>query len=171
MAESVIPKVIKDGTITLLDGTTPTALEYEIQCEDGTFAIDPGTPETVDVYDRDSLCSSRLGRDAIGTLSFSAHMREFANDTDGTLLDFIEGTGGKYGSGGSTPALNSDTTGAMEGNIRHVKYLAEGTDHGDAHDHQILATKVRLSWSFSEGNPDIINVTGQILGTITRSEA
>ena len=40
MALSTIPKVRRDGTITLIDGTTPTAVELDIQYEEGNFTFD-----------------------------------------------------------------------------------------------------------------------------------
>jgi len=160
---SDIPKVLKDGIITLYDDTAVTRLEVEIQCEDGTFTVDPGQPESVDIYDRDQLCASREGRVPIGTLSFAVHMREFTNAAIGTPVDFIEGTGG-YSA--RLPTGN----GRFEGFVVGVQYDALSAP-GDT---PTLSTRTdspitRMTWNFAEGNPDIINFTGQVYGGVIRT--
>jgi hypothetical protein len=45
----------------------------------------------------------------------------------------------------------------------------EGTDHGDSADAAVQFEKVLLTADFSEGDPDVLNVQGEVYGGITRT--
>ncbi len=167
-AESIVPKVIKDGIITLYDATGTTRLEYEVVCEPGSFTIDPGESEFTDVYDREEICASREGQKPIGTLSFAAHLRDFTNDTAGNLLDFIDATGGYA-------ARLPTGDGRFEGKVLGVQYDALSATTANPPDDATYSTRVdspitRLRWDMAEGDPDTINVNGTILGDVIRTE-
>ena len=88
MAESTIVKTKRDGTITIEDGTTPTALSYTVAFEAGDLSLTiPG--RTVNLFlDRGELTNPpqiRYGDDQVPTGTFTAQLRDVSDGTDETL--------------------------------------------------------------------------------------
>ena len=162
MAASTAVKVRKDGTIKLQDGAgSPTTLE--IDYEDGNFTAGllAADADRIVIKDRGSIVGLRDGDDQVGSLSFSVHMREFTNAGAATLLDFCNGT-----AAGS--ALTSTGGTGFEPFLCTVMMTIEGTDHGDNADAVCNFLKVLLTADFSEGDPNVINVQGEVYGGIQR---
>ena len=161
MAASTAVKVRKDGTIKLQDGAgSPTSLE--IDYEDGNFTAGllAADADRVVIRDRGSIVGLRDGDDQVGSLSFSVHMREFTNAGAATLLDFCNGT-----AAGS--ALTSTGGTGFEPFLCSVHMQIEGTNHGDNADAQATFAKVLLTADFSEGDPNVLNVQGEVYGGVT----
>ena len=164
MGASTTVKVARDGQIKIYDGTQPTSLTHTVSYEDGDFSLTPEPAERVVIRDRGTIVGIRSGDDGVGTFSFSAYMREFSDATDTTLIDVIEQTGG------ASAWLSSGGTGYTP-YLLDIEFTAEGSDHGDDGDHKIELTKCHLTWDFAEGKDgNKINISGEIYGTITRSE-
>ena len=163
MAASTVVKVRRDGKIRLQDGAgSPVTLE--IDYEDGNFSADllGADADRIVIRDRGSIVGLRSGDDQVGSLSFSVHMREFSNQGAATLIDFCNGTAAgsaltSTGGSGFTPFLCT------------VMMDIEGTDHGDNADGACIFNKVLLTADFSEGDPNVINVSGEVYGVIQRS--
>jgi len=157
MAEPTTVKVRRDGTIALADnagfggGNT-----YTVAYENGDGSLSQPKADRIVIRDRGVIAGLRKGDDAVGSFSFSVHMRSFtdANITLIDALDFINGASGWTSSGGT----------GYEQKLLSAKITVEGTDHGDSTDHTATASKVLFEWTFDEGDPDVINVTGEIYG-------
>lgn len=163
MAESNAVKSYRLGTILLEDGTTPTALSYTVTIEEGNFTFaDPKDNRTI-VRDRGAIVGLIAGDEQIKSGSFSAHFREFTNAVaDGTLIDFIENTGA-YAAAVTTGGIESKLI------LKKITFTVEGTNCGDAADHVLTLNDVFLVWDFAEGETDVINVTFEVYGTVTRT--
>ncbi len=162
MAASTVVKVRRDGTLKLQDGAgSPVTLE--IDYEDGNFSADllGADADRIVIRDRGTIVGLRSGDDQVGSLSFSVHMREFANQGAATLIDFCNGL-----SAGS--ALTSTGGSGYEPFLCTVMMEVEGTDHGDNADGVCNFLKVLLTADFSEGDPNVINVSGEVYGGIQR---
>lgn len=165
MAYSVVPKVLRDGKITLIDGTTPTAVELEVAYEDGNFSYDaPNDQSSLVVFDRGSLSAVRKDQDQFITFTFSANMRQFTDGAEaGSIIDFVEKLGfysGNTSTGSGTPYI--------EQYCINVQFDVEGTDHGDDADHQATFAKcIPDSYSFAEGGPNSFTLSFTCYGGVT----
>ena len=159
MAVSTAVKVRRDGTITLTDGAANSLI---ITYEDGNFSANTlgANEDRVVVRDRGTIVGLRKGDDQVGTLSWSVHFREFTNNTSSILLDFINGDAG-------SSALTSTGGSGFEQFLCTVTMEIEGTDMGDAADGSAIFAKVLLTADFSEGDPDVLNVQGEVYGGVT----
>ena len=97
----------------------------------------------------------------VGSIGFSVHMREFSNQGAATLLDFCNGTA-------SGSSLTSTGGSGFEPFLCTVMMEIEGTDHGDNADATCNFLKVLLTCDFSEGDPNVLNVQGEVYGGIQR---
>lgn len=162
MPISSVVKNFRDGTITLSDGTTPTPLTLTVQFEAGDFSIsglNQGNTEATTYLDRGVLGSVRLTNQTFPTISFTAHMTDISDATNKTLWDAVNKTG-SYASAVSTIG-SSDVYGLT------VKLVVEGTNFGDATDHEITCVGVHLSIDFAEGDPNSFTLNGTIYGAIS----
>lgn len=162
MPISSVVKNFRDGTITLSDGTTPTPLTLTVQFETGDFSISglsQGNTEATTYLDRGVLGSVRLTNQTFPTISFTAHMTDISDATNKTLWDAVNKTG-SYASAVSTIG-SSDVYGLT------VKLVVEGTNFGDATDHEITCVGVHLSIDFAEGDPNSFTLNGTIYGAIS----
>ena len=81
MAYSTIPKVRRDGIITLKDGTgTPVTLE--ISYEEGNFTFDVAKEDQTVIRDRGTIVTVRKGDEQPITGSFNAYMRQFTDNSE-----------------------------------------------------------------------------------------
>jgi len=156
---STAVKVRRDGKITLTDGA---ATSFEVDYEDGNFSANnlAADEDRVVIRDRGTIVGLRKGDDQVGTLSFSVHFKEFTNAADGVLLDFLNGTQAGVG-------LTSTASSGYEQFLCSVKMYVEGTALGDSTDQQAEFTLVLLTADFSEGDPDVLNISGEVYGGVT----
>ena len=162
MPISSVVKNFRDGVITISDGTTPTPLSVTVQFEAGDFSIsglNQGNTEATTYLDRGVLGSVRLTNQTFPTISFTAHMTDISDATNKTLWDAVSKTGA-FAPAQST-ILTSDVYGLT------VKIVIEGTNFGDATDHEISCVGVHLSIDFAEGDPNSFTLNGTVYGAIT----
>lgn len=163
MAESTVVKIPKDGTITITDGTTPTAKSYTVAYEDGNFSSSQPKRERLVIRDRGTIVNVRETNEQTGTISFSVHMRNFTSENDATLVDVVEFT---------ESWVDAVSTGGVgfEGEWVACAFSANaGTGAGEDQAHGLTFPKVIFDWEFSEGDPNVINFTGMTVGRPTRS--
>jgi len=157
VAESTIVKVRKDGTILIEDGA---ALDYTVAYEDGDFQMAWPKRESIAIRDRGSLAGERIGEQSLGTLSFTCHMREFTS-ASGTIVDVIDKL--------QTWSAATSTGGTgYESFMHRLTFTVDDIAAGVA-DHVLIFSKVKLSWSFAEGDPNKISVTGEVFAAPTRT--
>jgi hypothetical protein len=162
MAESTVVKVRRDGTITILDGAG-SPLSYTVAYENGDLSYAEDKAGRIVIRDRGTIVGLRAGDDPVQSLSFSVHLRAFAiTATNATLIDVIQRTGAWVA------ATSTGGTG-FEQFLVTVKITVEGTDQGDSADHVATFAKVLLTYDVKEGDPDTLNVKGEIYGGITRT--
>ena len=157
MAITNVVKVRRDGTISIFDSGASNTLVVDY--EDGNFTFDNGAEqaETVVIRDRGSIVGLRKTDDPVGSLSFSVHMRSFTNSTVDNLCGVLDNEKGWTSTGGT----------GFEPYMLDVRLTVEGTNHGDQADATATFTRVLMKWDFSEGDPNVINVTGEVYGGIT----
>lgn len=162
MAESTVVKVRRDGTITILDGAG-SPLSYTVAYENGDLSYTEDKAGRIVIRDRGTIVGLRSGDDPVQSLSFSVHLRSLAiTATNATLIDVIQRTG-------AWAAATSTGGTGYEPFLCTVKITIEGTDLGDGADHVATFAKVLLTYDMKEGDPDVINVKGEIYGGITRT--
>lgn len=162
MAESTVTKTFRDGTILLEDGTG-TPLAYTVTYEQGNFTHANAADARTVVRDRGVIVGLRKGDQQVKSFSFSVHFREFKNASgDGTLIDFIEQTN-------AYSAFVSVAGSAYEQKLSKCTFTKEGTDFSDGADHVLTINNCFLDWDYAEGETDVINVTGEVYGTTTRT--
>lgn len=160
MAFSTVPKVRRDGKITLKDGGTAS---LEIAYEEGNLTFEVTKADQTVIRDRGVITTVRKGDDqAAATGSFSAYMREFADQTNaGSILDFINKTNNYSG---NTSATSSDVY--VEEYSINIEYDVEGTDFNDDLDHKATLTQCICTVSFTEGDPNMFNISFTCYGGV-----
>ena len=158
MAESTVVAVPRDGQITLTNGD---ATSYICSYEAGDLTYSEDLAERIVIYDRGTIVGLRSGNDAVPSVSFTVHFREFMNASANTLLDFIAETNFLSG------ASSTGGTG-YEPYLVDLEFKADMTSLSGSNT-KVTMTKVLITASFSEGSPDSISCTGEVYGTITRA--
>lgn len=167
MAYSTVPKVRRDGTLKLIDGTTPTAVELEIAYEEGNFTFEfPGggdskADQTV-IRDRGTITTVRKGDEQPVTGSFTAYFRQFTDGTEaGSVRDFIQKAGNYSGN------VSTGTSGTpyVEHYCVDIQYDVAGTSLGDDDNHSALIEKCVCTFSFAEGDPSAFTINFTSYGT------
>ena len=160
MAISNVIKTRRDGQITIKDsgGSNSIVVDYE---GDGNFSFDNGAEqaERTTIMDRGAIVGLRKANDVVGSLSFSVNYREWTNSTVENLIDCLNKTGG------ASSWVSTGGTG-FEHYLLDVVITVEGTAHGDGADHSATFTKCLLTWDWSEGDVDTINISGEVYGGI-----
>jgi len=164
MAYSTIPKVRRDGTLVLKDGTgTPVTLT--VAYEEGNFSFDvPLDAQTV-IRDRSLIVAVRKGDEEPISGSFSFYFRAFSSSDAGGVRDFISGSNA-YSSNVSTGGTGSPY---VEHFAVDMQFTVEGTDLGDAADHVATFSKCVCSMSFAEGDPDTWTLNFTCYGGVSYS--
>ena len=162
MAASTVIKHLYDGSITLEDGTTPTAVSLSIPFTVGDLSLD-GLMESqraAQAYQtRGTLHSVRLAAREFPSVTFSAQLADLSDGTDGTLVDFAL----KQASySGNVSTLTGSDVYAVK-----ITLTVEGTDLGDAADHTIELDDVHVTVAIAEGEPDTVTISGTVYGSIT----
>lgn len=168
MAYSTIPKVRRDGKITLLDGSGVT-VSLEIQYEEGALNFDMAKPadQTV-IRDRGTIVTVRKGDDQpSATGSFTAYMRQFTSASVGGILDFINKVGA-YNANESVARYDKGRTPVLEEYAIDIQFDVEGSDLGDDDlDHQAVLKSCIATASFAEGDPNTFTINFTAYGGIT----
>ena len=160
MAESTVVKVRRDGTIKLKDGSSNT---YTVAYENGDLSFDGGSKaDRIVIRDRGTIVGLRKGDDPVPSLTFTTMMRDFHDNSAGSLIDFLDNSG--------PVVLTSSGGTGYEQFLVDIEFTVEGTSHGDSNDHVATAAKCLCTWSFSEGDPNTISVTAEIHGGVTYTE-
>lgn len=163
MAYSTIPKVRRDGIITLQDNGATNTLE--IQYEEGNFTFDVAKEDQTVIRDRGSITTVRKGDEQPITGSFNAFMRQFTDVGEaGSILDFINKTGHYAG--------NTSTGGGalfVEHYAIDIVYKVEATAM-EALDHTATLSKCVCTVSFAEGDPSAFSIAFTCYGGVTYAE-
>lgn len=160
MAISSKPKNMRDGTITLSDGSG-SPITLTVQYEAGDFAIDNvmQSQTEVEVYlDRGSFHNVRKTNFAPATFTFTATMTDLSDATEKCLWDAVNKSGA-FAAGVSR--------GDTDVWLLQVGLTIEGTDFGDAADHTLVLDKCHLTISFAEGSPNTFTLNGTCYGSIS----
>jgi|OM-RGC.v1.022607969 hypothetical protein len=165
MAASTIIKHDTDGTIQLADGST-TPVVFTAPYTQGDFSITgidgQGLREVVAYQSRGVLHSIRRAARTFPSISFSAMLSDLSDATDQTLYDFVRKTGSYNGN-------TTTSTASQEVYTLDVTLTIEGTDHGDAADHEIVCTDCAITFDLTEGQPTAMSFAGTVYGTVTAS--
>ena len=162
MAYSTAPKVRRDGVIKLRDGTTPTPVSLTVDYEEGNFSFDQTKADRIVIRDRGTIGSVRKGDDQPITGSFTIYMRQFTSASAGSVLDFINKTG-SYSSN-----VSSSSTVSTDEYAINIVFEVDGDAVGDT-DGDTIATfdTCICTASFSEGDPNTINVSFECYNGVT----
>jgi hypothetical protein len=162
MAISSVVKNMRDGTLLLEDGTTPTALDVTVQYEAGDFSISglsQGLKEVTTYLDRGDLGSVRHTNQTFPSVSFTCHMTDVSDGTEKTLPDIImKTTGSPFASAESTLGANAD--------VYTLKLTWTVTEPGGS-SHTVVCDDVHCMIDISEGDPNSFSITGTVYGSIT----
>jgi len=153
MAESTTVKVPRDGTIVFADNGGSNT--YTVAYENGNLSFDGGAKaERIVIRDRGIIVGSRKGDDPVLSASFDVHMRMFTTTagSDLTLCDVLDKTGNASGWTAVDPAHE-------EFNLDLRFTVEDGTT-----DQVVTLSKCICTWEFSEGSPDTISVTCEVMG-------
>jgi len=162
MAISGTVKTAIDGKITITENGGST---FTVDFEDGDFSFSDDKTERIVIRDRGSIVGLRAGDEAVASFQFSTYMRDFTDASALTICDVIDKTG-------AAAAWASTGGTGFEQYLLNLEVEYEGTGSGDSGDHQLTLTKCFMSWSFSESKDgNKIDVTGEVYGTRTRTEA
>tara|TARA_R110000796_G_C14385942_1_gene415830 strand:- start:62 stop:544 length:483 start_codon:yes stop_codon:yes gene_type:complete len=159
MAETTVVAVPRDGTITITNGD---ATVYTVAYEAGDFSMNLDLAERIVIYDRATIVGLRAGNDPVPSISFSVHLRELADTTEDTILDFV------YKTGNSSAATSTGGTG-FEQYLVTVEFQANMSALAGSNT-KATFEKVLLTASVAEGTPDTISLSGEVYGPITRAE-
>lgn len=159
MAETTVVAVPRDGTIQITNGDATT---YTVAYEAGDMSMNFDKAERIVIYDRATIVGLRAGNDPVPTISFSCHLRELADSTEDTILDFV------YQTNNSSGATSTGGTG-FEQFLVTVEFQADMAALGGSRT-KATFEKVLLTAAVSEGSPDSIAFTGEVYGSITRAE-
>ena len=162
MAYSLIPKMRKDGVITITDGA---ANSLEVEYEDGNFTFTPvksGTP--VILRDRGTITNVRNADfEPTASGSFSIHLRQFrAGAQAGSVMDFVNQTG-HYSTNTSTGGTG---TPLVEEYCVTIRYNIDSTALGEVADTHVDLQKCVCNVSFAEGDPSSLTIDFISYGTI-----
>jgi hypothetical protein len=166
MALSNIPKVRRDGSITLEDGSATTLV---INYEEGNFTFDNIASEAREdqtvIRDRGVITTVRKADQQPLTGSFSAYFRQFTSGTAGSILDFIS----KSGSYSSNTSVGSTGSPYVEFYCIDIKYNSAGNTGGlgDDADSSVTLERCVCTASFSEGDPSSFTINFTCYGSVT----
>lgn len=158
MAASVVPKIMRDGTLTVTSGGSPVT--YTVAYEDGDLSFSKDKDARIVIRDRGNIVGVRKGESPVLSGSFTVHQRDFTDASALTLVDMIDGTGAASGH-------TSTGSGAFEHFMVDLKLEIEGSSHGDTADGSVSFSKCICTWDFAEGQPNKISVSFECFGGLT----
>ena len=161
MAISTVAKNFRDGSVSITDGA---GLTMDLNYTAGDFNISgliEGQKEVAKYLNRGDFFSARKTNQVFASFSFTAILTDVADGTNKTLQDaFLKS--GAWASAVSSLGTNEEVY------TLNLVWTIEGTDHGDPTDHTVSMSHCRCSdLSMTEGDPDMINISGEILGAVT----
>jgi hypothetical protein len=160
MALSTVVKNFRDGRIRL----KRPAHSLLVPVANGDFQISglkDRLAEAVAYESRGQIDSLRHTTRIYPTGSFSFKLREFSEVTAGTVIDFLLKTG-FFAAATSTAVVPGEV------DQLSIEFEVEGTDLGDATDHDFEVTGVHpTSVDISEGDPSSVTVAFTVYGAFT----
>lgn len=154
MAASVIPKIMRDGTITILGGAAET---YTVSYEDGDFAFSKDKDARIVVRDRGTIVGVRKGDSPVISGSFTVHMRDLTDGVALSLTDVLDKSG-------FAASWTSTGSGAFEDYMVNFVLTIDG---GDVANNTVTLDKCIATWDFSEGQPNKVSVKFECFGGLT----
>jgi hypothetical protein len=163
MPASTILKHLRDGKLTIKDGTTPAAVTLEIPFTLGDFKLDGLSADQREVKRykvRGTLQTLRKGEDKQPTGSFSCALADYSDAASQTIYDFVRKEG--------SYTANLSTSSEM-GDVYTVDlvWTVEGTDVGDPSDHIITCEDCDIEMALAEGEPNSASFSFTVNGTVT----
>ena len=164
MAYSIIPKVRRDGTITLKDaGAVTLAVSYE----EGNFSVDVPKDDQTVIRDRSTITTVRKGDEQPITGSFSFYFRDFTDDEAGSVRDFINKEN-FYSANASTGATG---TPYVEFYCIDIDFTIDGAlDGNTTTDPKMTLQRAVCTFSLAEGDPGTYTVNFTAYGGVTYSK-
>jgi hypothetical protein len=155
MTISLVCKTLRDGKIVFEDNAAGNSLTvaYEV----GDLTIDVPQETVVNSLDRGEIGATpclRLGDDQPMTFSFTARLRDLSDAAYATLEEIVMQSGLVGSTWVSTGGANADVF------TLTLRWTVEGTDHGDAADHEITLPFCVVRGGFTEGAENVVNITG-----------
>jgi hypothetical protein len=158
VSDTVLKTQFDCGSITVSDGTSPTPLEVVAQFDRGDFSTTGlmwGQRETTAYQTRGQLRALRRTSVTFPAISFSMMLAEFSDDTAGTVIDMILGTG-EFADRTRTTRVPGDVV------TLDVAFRVEG-----ALGTQVLEFRdVHLVADVAEGDPTTVTLQGVVYGAI-----
>ena len=164
MAYSTIPKVRRDGTITLKDAGAVTLV---VAYEEGNFSVDVPKDDQTVIRDRSTITTVRKGDEQPITGSFSFYFRDFTDDEAGSVRDFINKEN-FYSANAST-----GSTGApfVEFYCIDIDFTIDGSlDGNNTTDPKMTLQRAVCTFSLAEGDPGTYTVNFTAYGGVTYSK-
>lgn len=158
MAASTVIKDLYDGNMTLRDGTgSPVSLVVPFSVGNLVISNLKAAMRATNKYEtRGVLNSARKGARIYATGSFSCQVADFFDGTARTVLEFLAQLGA---SSGNTSTLSNGDVYCLD-----LIWDVEGTDLGDASDHQLVLEECDCTFDIQEGEPIMLNVNFEVLG-------
>lgn len=160
MAESLIAKNRRDGTLQVINGTRT----YTVAMEQGDFAVsgaNEGNYETTEIEDRGEYSHERRTKRKYPTFTFTAWMRDLIDGTDTTLVGMLLKLG--------VHSTDASIVSGSEVYMVNLKWTVDGTTHGDAANHTATYATCRITdVNFAEAeDKNTVSISGVCRGTIT----
>ena len=157
MAESLIVKTKRDGTLTFSD--LGGVNSYTVAFEAGDLSLEIPGPTVNNFLDRGRFPSGnpsiRLGDDQPMTGSFTAYLRDVSDATDVTLMEIFTQSGAVSTGWTSTMGANGEVFTVS------LQWEIAGLVHGDSANHTVQCDFCYVTGSVSEGDPDTISISFQ----------
>lgn len=158
MAESIIPKVRRDGKTKATDRVGNT---YTVDYEDGDVKFAASKAARTVIRNRGKIVGVRKADDPELQVTFSVHARQFTDGDDLNLCDILDGTGA------AAAWVNTGGRAYQDFPCYDWTFTLDGSVHADGADHEAEFKIGFGEWQFSEGDPSKIEVTLTILGGYT----
>ena len=171
MALSNVIKNMRDGSLTITDGTGGTPLSKTVQFDQGDFSLNnlkTQLSNTVSYETRGFLRSVRHTEREYPEGNFSVMVSQFSEATVGTAIDAAL-KNGYFAAAVSTRGSSAEVM------TYDIQFTMAGSVHGDAANHTFTMKDVELKLSsFTEGDPNTASfdftVWGEITGDLACSE-
>jgi hypothetical protein len=154
------------GTLTLSDGTSPTALTFALDMDNGDIQITglrPGLRESQPYERKGQFVSEAFTTRRYPTVTLTFQFEAFSLAAGGTIADWVFGDGAHSARVGTlTPsgATDSKVPFACDASL-----VVEGSDYGDSGDHTLSWDDwVITDFGFSEGDPNTFSISGEVRG-------
>lgn len=163
MAISTQPKCDVYGLLTVIDGTTPTALELPLGFDNGDFAVS-GLSQTLNeaivVERRGQFVGLQHGARTYPQISFTGILMSLEHAAaPGAFEEFLMKLNAYSASVG--------TLGTGRPRTVDLKWEVEGTLFGDENDIACLFNDVYFTFDMQEGRPTTFSYTGTVYGAIS----